>query len=306
MGGRAHSSEAGRIPRFGSLVKHPRICYWSRPALGRCGFGWGWGAAGWGSGALGGSADRGFGSGSSSHAEHQHVHCKSCSDIPCHGTLCPVFPQDGNRGRQAGCPCRLFPPGGNGLGGRGPRRVLPLLCHGRNRRPGRYRGHSSRTTARRRGCRGTTPPTGQPRRVNAAEGAREQALRARTSLCVSRAAQGNARMRRQSRSYLISDFGALLFQGSLDLVSLVARNALLDSSARRRPGPWASLRPRPVSSRTTWMTGILFGPTSDRTALNSVCSSAAAGVRACVTTLAAARQDGDGRRGGDAVTPRTS
>ena len=38
---------------------------------------------------------------------------------------------------------------------------------------------------------------------------------------------------------------------------------------------FASLRPSPVSSRTTLMTGILFGPTSARTALNSVCSSAA-------------------------------
>src|SRR5207244_13328810 len=33
----------------------------------------------------------------------------------------------------------------------------------------------------------------------------------------------------------------------------------------------ASLRPRPVSSRTTLITGILFGPIPARVALNSVC-----------------------------------
>src|SRR3954447_1944699 len=38
----------------------------------------------------------------------------------------------------------------------------------------------------------------------------------------------------------------------------------------------ASLSPRPVSSRTTLMTGILLGPISVRVAVNSVCSSGAA------------------------------
>ena len=79
-----------------------------------------------------------------------------------------------------------------------------------------------------------------------------------------------------SRNYLISTLApcssraALIFSASsLAMPSLTALGAASTRSL-------ASLRPRPVSSRTTLMTGILFGPISVSVALNSLCSSAAA------------------------------
>src|SRR6266581_357260 len=65
----------------------------------------------------------------------------------------------------------------------------------------------------------------------------------------------------------------------------------------------ASFRPRPVSSRTTLMTWILLGPTSVRTASNSVCSStgASAGAASCAATAGPAAA-----ATGAALTPHLS
>src|SRR6188508_1880093 len=100
--------------------------------------------------------------------------------------------------------------------------------------------------------------------------------------------------------YLISTFApcssraALIFSAS----SLVTPSltALGEASTRSL----ASLRPRPVSSRTTLMTGILLGPISVRVAVNSVCSSGAAATSADPPPAAGAAA---AAAGAAAVTP---
>src|SRR5262250_372202 len=64
-------------------------------------------------------------------------------------------------------------------------------------------------------------------------------------------------------------FAAILSASSLETASLIALGASSTTA-------FASFKPRPVSSRTTLMTLILFGPTSERIASNSVCSSTGA------------------------------
>src|SRR5205823_8385906 len=63
----------------------------------------------------------------------------------------------------------------------------------------------------------------------------------------------------------------------------------------------ASLRPSPVSSRTTLITGILLGPISASTALNSVCASA--GAAAAASGAAAPAGAAATATGAAAVTP---
>ena len=94
------------------------------------------------------------------------------------------------------------------------------------------------------------------------------------------------------RRYLISTFApcasraALIFSASSRVTPSLT--GFGDASTRSL----ASLRPRPVSSRTTLMTGILFGPISVRMAVNSVCSSATS------TRRGSDRGGGRGDRGG--------
>src|SRR5450759_1034706 len=98
--------------------------------------------------------------------------------------------------------------------------------------------------------------------------------------------------------YLISTFApcasraALIFSASSR--AMPSLTGLGDASTRSL----ASLRPRLVSSRTTLMTGILFGPISVRTAVNSVCSSTTSTGAAAATAAAAT--------GAAAVTPNFS
>ena len=108
------------------------------------------------------------------------------------------------------------------------------------------------------------------------------------------------RASRPRRHYLISTLApcssraALIFSAS----SLVTPSLTGLGAASTRS--FASLRPSPVSSRTTLMTGILFGPTSVRTAVNSVCSSSAAAAGAAPAGGRRGAREGDRRGGGDA------
>ena len=71
--------------------------------------------------------------------------------------------------------------------------------------------------------------------------------------------------RRETGRLLDLDLGALLLEGGLDLLGLVAWSTpSLTALGAASTRSLASLRPRPVSSRTTLMTGILFGPISVR------------------------------------------
>ena len=102
------------------------------------------------------------------------------------------------------------------------------------------------------------------------------------------------------RAYLISTLApcsssaALIFSASSRVTPSLT--GFGDASTRSL----ASLRPRPVSSRTTLMTGILFGPISTRTALNSVCSSTTGASAAGAAPPPCRRRRCDGCRG-DAV-----
>src|SRR5436190_24353938 len=74
-------------------------------------------------------------------------------------------------------------------------------------------------------------------------------------------------------------FSAIFSASSLETASLIGLGASSTTAL-------ASFRPRPVSSRTTLMTLILLGPTSVRTASNSVFSST--GAAAAVSATGAA------------------
>src|SRR5438552_18490954 len=82
-------------------------------------------------------------------------------------------------------------------------------------------------------------------------------------------------------------FSATFSASSLETASLIAEGASSTTA-------FASFRPRPVISRTTLMTLILFGPTSERIASNSVCSSttASAGAASATATGPAAAATG--------------
>src|SRR6202162_474831 len=95
-------------------------------------------------------------------------------------------------------------------------------------------------------------------------------------------------MLNQYHHYLIVTFAptsailsAIFCASSLETASLMALGASSTTAL-------ASFKPRPVSSRTTLMTLILLGPTSLRTASNSVCSS---------TTTAGGEWGGSGAAG---------
>src|SRR4029450_1880433 len=77
-------------------------------------------------------------------------------------------------------------------------------------------------------------------------------------------------------SYLISTLAPCSSRAALILSASSLATPSLTGLGAASTRSLASLRPRPVSSRTTLMTGVLLGPTSVSTALNSVCSSAAA------------------------------
>ena len=124
---------------------------------------------------------------------------------------------------------------------RAPGRVLPLLCHGRDRRRGRYRGTCA--VPRHDAGWGYRRLQSGPRRVNAAEGAREQALRAHFAVREQGRAVGSTDAPPVA-VLLDLDFGALLFEGGDDLVSLVARNALLDRLRRGVDGVLGLLEAR--------------------------------------------------------------
>ncbi len=128
--------------------------------------------------------------------------------------------------------------------------------------------------------------------------AKDTASRANRQRWVDTANEGGAKAslgRWQWVGYLISTLApcssraALIFSASA--LSTPSLTALGWESTRSL----ASLRPRPVSSRTALMTGILLGPISTSTASNSVCSSSAAAAPGAAATATAA--------GAAAVTP---
>ena len=109
------------------------------------------------------------------------------------------------------------------------------------------------------------------------------------------------RLRVPAPDYLIStlpptsSIAALIFSASsLATPSLTAFGAASTRSL-------ASLRPRPVSSRTTLMTGILFGRSRSDVAVNSVCSSGGRGCFGAATTGGRGGCNGNGGRGRHAV-----
>src|SRR2546425_10850466 len=91
-------------------------------------------------------------------------------------------------------------------------------------------------------------------------------------------------------------FSAILAASALETPSLIGLGASSTTA-------FASFRPRPVSSRTTLMTLILLGPTSERIASNSVCSSTGA---AAGTASAAAATGPAAAATGAALTPHFS
>src|SRR6266436_2401693 len=91
-------------------------------------------------------------------------------------------------------------------------------------------------------------------------------------------------------------FSAIFSASSLETASLMGLGASSTTA-------FASLRPRPVSSRTTLMTLILLGPTSERMASNSVCSSTGAAASAA---SAAAGAGPAAAATGAALTPHFS
>src|SRR5712691_5651334 len=112
----------------------------------------------------------------------------------------------------------------------------------------------------------------------------------------------NLEVRNCAQSYLMVTFAptsailsAMRWASSLETASLMALGASSTTAL-------ASFRPRPVSSRTTLMTLILLGPTSDRTASNSVCSSTTAAGAASAATATAGPEAATGA----ALTPHLS
>ena len=147
------------------------------------------------------------------------------------------------------------------------------------------------------GCSSRTTLSGQPRREP-----RRAAIRSRTRddaaklACVETrrdastlaraqpdaAATGSRPCRRPDLGVITSraeahllelDLGAGLFELLLDVLGLGLGDAFLEVLGAPSTRSFASLRPRPVISRTTLMTLILFAPASSRTTVNSVFSS---------------------------------
>ena len=95
--------------------------------------------------------------------------------------------------------------------------------------------------------------------------------------------------------YFDLDFGAGFLELLLDVLASVLFTPALTSFGAPSTRSLASLRPRPVTSRTTLMTPILFAPPLLRTTVNSVFSSAAA-AGAAAAAASRSRRDGDRRR----------
>src|SRR5215218_196082 len=112
------------------------------------------------------------------------------------------------------------------------------------------------------------------------------------------------RASRPSCHYLISTLAPCSSRAALIFSASSRATASLTGLGAASTRSFASLRPSPVSSRTTLITGILFGPTSVSTAENSVCSSSTAAAGAAPAPAAGAAPAK--ATGAAAVTPKRS